>query len=412
MRVMMLSQFYPPLIGGIEQHVRSLGIELVARGHNVSVLTLWHPGLSRYEIDQGVKVYRIRGTVHRLEKVLSKYLGRIYPPPFPDPELVYTIRKLIIQEKPQIIHAHNWLIHSFLPLKTPGSIPLILTLNDYSKNCAKWTLINHNEVCEGPGLGKCVLCSIDNYGLKGIPIVLSNSFMGRIENTKVDIFFPVSNAVAQNSELVKKNLPYHVIPNFLPEENGDSIDQKENDGYLAQLPNQEFLLFVGHLGRNKGVDVLIKAYARIKEAPPLVMIGYDTSKDPYRISSVPANVYILKNWPHKAVMIAWKRSIIGLAPSIWEEPFGIVLLEAMYAGRPVIASKIGGITDIVVDGKTGILVPPGDDIALQEAIERLIVDIDLRNQMGQAGKKRVVEFQAVTVIPRIERIYESLINQK
>ena len=57
MRILMLSQFYPPIIGGVEQHVRTLSVELVSRGHDVAVATLWHKGLAEFELDQGVRTH-------------------------------------------------------------------------------------------------------------------------------------------------------------------------------------------------------------------------------------------------------------------------------------------------------------------------------------------------------------------
>jgi glycosyltransferase involved in cell wall biosynthesis len=118
---------------------------------------------------------------------------------------------------------------------------------------------------------------------------------------------------------------------------------------------------------------------------------------------------LLKSWPNTAVMQAWRRCLFGLVPSVWPEPFGIVVLEAMAASRPVIASRIGGLTDLVADGETGLVVAPGDALALRGAMARLLNEGGLRATMGQAARRRLVEFQASTIVPRIERVYESLI---
>ena len=104
-------------------------------------------------------------------------------------------------------------------------------------------------------------------------------------------------------------------------------------------------------------------------------------------------------------MAAWRRCSIAVAPSAWPEPFGVVVLEAMAAGRPVIASRIGGLPDMVIDGETGVLIPPDDPAALRAALERLLADRDLREQLGQAGQRRVEQFRAGAVIPRIEQVY-------
>lgn len=81
-------------------------------------------------------------------------------------------------------------------------------------------------------------------------------------------------------------------------------------------------------------------------------------------------------------------------------------------GRPVIASRIGGLSDIVADGESGILVPPGDVKALSTAIEQMLADPARRNRMGIAAKQQVIEFQAQTVIPRIEQVYRELLREQ
>ncbi len=103
---------------------------------------------------------------------------------------------------------------------------------------------------------------------------------------------------------------------------------------------------------------------------------------------------------------AWKRCTIGLVPFIVAETFGIVALEAMYMGKPLIVARSGGLTDIVVEGETGLLVPSGDHQALQRAIESLLHNPDRRAQMGMRAKERIVEFQAKSILPRFEHIYQ------
>jgi glycogen synthase len=82
----------------------------------------------------------------------------------------------------------------------------------------------------------------------------------------------------------------------------------------------------------------------------------------------------------------------------------------MAGGTPVIASKIGGIPEIVVDGENGLLVPPSDPVALRLAMERLLQDSDLRRRMGCAAKQRAADFEANVVVPRIEAIYRQLLT--
>lgn len=79
-------------------------------------------------------------------------------------------------------------------------------------------------------------------------------------------------------------------------------------------------------------------------------------------------------------------------------------------GRPVIASRIGGLPDIVVDGETGLLVDPGDELVLRQSMRHLLDDPVLRERMGVRAKQRVGEFQASTVVPRIEQVYQEVLQ--
>lgn len=408
MRILMISQFYPPTIGGEERHVQTLSAELAARGHEVAVATLWHEGLAEFEQDGAVRVYRIRGTVQRATWLFSEG-GRRHAPPLPDPELSLAMRRIIARERPEIVHAHNWLVHSFVPLKAWSGAKLVLTLHDYSLVCAQKRLMYHDRtLCDGPGFTKCLGCAADHYGpAKGVTTVLANWAMGAAERAAVDMFVPVSQVTAVGNGLVGSGLPYEVIPNLVPDDIGLSGGGYES--YTAQLPGEDYLLLVGDLSRDKGVDVLLSAYADLATAPPLVLIGRECADTP---KEFPANVVVLKSWPHGAVMEAWRHSIVGLVPSVVPETFGIVALEAMATGRPVIASRIGALIDVIADGETGFLVPPGDPLALRQAIERLLTDEALRHRMGQAAKRRAARFQASTVVPSIEHLYSALLQKR
>lgn len=403
MRILMLAQFYPPAIGGEERHVRNLSIELAARGHQVSLATLWHKGQAAFEVDLGVRIHRIRGTMQRASVLFSE-LGRQYAPPFPDPEALLALRRIIMQEQPQIVHAHNWIIHSFTPLKTWSKAKLVVTLHDYSLSCVQKRLTYRNEICDGPTLSKCLRCAGDFYGAaKGIPSTLSNWYWGKVERRMVDMFLPVSQAVAVGTQLNTSHIPYRVIPNFVPD--NLCILGNDADPHIAQLPEEDFLLFVGDVRRDKGIEVLLRAFAGMKSPIPLVLIGRLSNALPL---GFPPNVLALQGWPHEAVMSAWKRCTIAIVPSIWHDPCPTVAMEAMSMGKPVIASRSGGLSDIIVDGESGILVEPGDPIALRNAIHYLLDHPEQRASMGNMAKQRVIEFQAKTVVSRIEQVYREL----
>jgi glycosyltransferase involved in cell wall biosynthesis len=406
-RILMLSQFYPPITGGEEQHVRSLSIELVARGHAITVVTLWHRGMAEFELDEGVRVYHIRTSLQRVGRFFSDS-GRQYAPPFPDPEAALALRSIITRERPEIIHAHNWLVYSFLPLKAWSGARLIVTLHNYNLVCPKMTMLYHNKPCAGPAFVKCLGCVAHYYGIaKGSSIFLSHQVMSRTERSFVDMFIAVSQSVAVSNCLIDNSLPFRVIPNFMPDD-GNAL-QGDIDPYLAQLPVGDYLLFVGALSLAKGVDILLRAYANLTNAPPLILIGYPSPDWSVPKENCLHNVLVLENWPRYAVIEAYRRSTMALAPSLVPETFGMAVMEAMSVGCPVIASRVGNLVNLVTDGETGLLVDAGDSSTLQFAIEQLLANPELRHMMGQAAQRRVSEFQAGTVVSRIEQVYQEVL---
>jgi glycosyltransferase involved in cell wall biosynthesis len=407
MRILMLTQFYPPTIGGEERHVQNLSSELVTRGHDVSVITFWQKGFPEFEIHQGVRIHRIKGIMQHMSLLFSDE-SRRYAPPFPDPEAVRALRRIILDERPDIVHAHNWLVHSFTPLKAWSRAKFVVSLHDYSLVCVQKRLMSYGRRCTGPGLTKCLKCASHFYGpVKGLPTVLANMISAARERQMVDMYLPVSQAVVEGNQLDKYNVPYRVIPNFIP----DLIDVRrdEDNPFLAQLPKEDFLLFVGDVTRDKGAELLIQTYAESAIQVPLVLIGRPFLAS--LVEHIPHNVFLMGGWPHDAVMGAWSRCSIGLVPSIWAEPCPTVAMEAMSMGKPVIAGRSGGLIDIVADKETGFLVTPGDSQALKEAIQTLLHNRDLRERMGAMAKRRVVKFQAKSVVSRIERVYGDLLKK-
>lgn len=404
MRILLLTEFFPPIIGGVERHVANLGRGLVERGHEVTVATVIHEGLPEHESLDGLEVVRLRATSASFSAAYTDQ-GKRYLPPVPDPGIVRGLRTLTQQLKPDIVHAHNWMVHSFLPIKQAGRGRLVLTLHDYALVCAKKTLVLNDDVlCSGPSPLKCLRCAAGHYGTaKGMAIAVANAGMGVLERRLVDLFVPVSRSVADGVGLPGSGLPFEVIPNFVP----DDVAATAAHGHpaLAGLPDR-YLLFVGALGRHKGVEVLLEAYRRLRDPLPLVMLGMPWPDMPREF---PPGVTVVQNVPHAAVMEAMTRSVELIVPSICRDACPTIAMEGMASGKPVIASDIGGLSDIVANGETGLLVAAGDAGELARAIERLAADEPERARMGAAGRERVALFSAGSVIERLELAYGRLL---
>ena len=395
----MLAQFYPPMIGGEERMVETLSVGLARRGHSVSVATLLSNTLPEYEERDGVRIHRIPSVGQRLGRVFSES-GRRHAPPAPDPASVLRLRRLLLQERPDVVHAHNWLVHSILPLKRRCGAALVLSLHDMSLVCATKRFVRDGAPCSGPALGKCVVNASRHYGLaKGVPVALTLRGMQPAVRKAVDLFLPVSRAVARDCGLDAMRLPYEVMPNFL---DAELEEPSPRDRLPAGLPDDGFLLFVGDLVAEKGIDVLLDAYAGLHAPPPLVLIGRRYSK---RLDTAPAGVLVLGPRPYEEVLSAWRRCSVGVVPSTGPESFGLVALEAQAAGRPVIATRVGGLDEVVVDGVTGVLVKPGDVGALRDALRWLLSDAAACARMGRAARRHAAQFTASHALPRTEAAY-------
>jgi glycosyltransferase involved in cell wall biosynthesis len=405
MHILLLSDLFPPIIGGLERHVQTLGRSLAARGHEVTVATLWHDGLPEREVVEGVSIRRVRGLFQRFAGAFEDPARR-YAPPVPDPGVTAALRHVVRETRPDIVHAHNWMVHSFLPLKPISGAGLILSLHDYSLVCAKKSLMFREDVCSGPAPRKCLRCAAEHYGrVKGISIATANAGMTLVERTAVDLYVPVSQAVADGNELAGRGLPHEVIPNFVPD---DVASVNPLHPIRAELP-AEYLLFVGALGRHKGIEVLLEAHARLPDAPPLVLLG---ARWPDTPPAFPPNTHVLLDVPHDGVMAAMAGSLALIVPSIYPDACPTVAMEAMASGRPVIASRIGGLPDLVDDDSTGLLVPAGDIEALASAMGRLTANPALRERMGDAARRKVRDFTISVVVERLEAAYERTIDQR
>jgi glycosyltransferase involved in cell wall biosynthesis len=153
---------------------------------------------------------------------------------------------------------------------------------------------------------------------------------------------------------------------------------------------------------HKGVDVLFDAHRRLTDPPPLVLAGRVESGIE---SQLPPGATLHGPRPLAEIAGLLRKARVVVVPSVWPDPCPTVVLEAMGAGRPVVAAASGGIVDMVDDGTTGLLVPPGDSAALAAALAELLPDVERMRSFGDAGRVAVRAFTASAVVERIEATY-------
>ena len=219
------------------------------------------------------------------------------------------------------------------------------------------------------------------------------------------------NLIVANSEAVRNHFlrevakPVEVVLNGIP--------IRPSRPLLSFPPT---VAFAGRLVREKGAEVLVRAFAKVvKKLPDARLLLAGEGPERNHLMKLIANlnlsqsISMLGHLPHPELERKFSTVWVQAVPSLWEEPFGNVAAESMMRGTTVVASRSGSLTEIVQDGQTGILVPPGDEVALAEALVSLLRNRDLAEQMGRAGREvALAHFSETTSVDKFIRLYEML----
>jgi glycosyltransferase involved in cell wall biosynthesis len=164
---------------------------------------------------------------------------------------------------------------------------------------------------------------------------------------------------------------------------------------------------VGALRRVKGIVELLAAYESLIDPPPLVLIGTLERDTPREL---PEGVHVVGDFPHDAVLAAMDRGLFAVFPSLWPEPLGSVVHEAMSRGLAVIGTRPGGHEDMIDDDETGLLVPRGDVGALADAMRELLDDPAKRVRLGESALLRSRLFTVAETLPQFESLYREVVG--
>jgi|Deesub1362B_J571_1020462.scaffolds.fasta_scaffold02815_5 phosphatidylinositol alpha-mannosyltransferase len=372
MRIALVSPYDFSYPGGVTKHISCLEAEFRRRGHDVNII-------APCSEDGG-----------RLPEHLIKISGFISPIPFSgsvarislSPRIYQRVKEVLKRGRFDVIHLHEPLAPA-LPLiilrhssLTPESI-LVGTFHAYRESGA------------GYEYGKPIL----------------KRFINRLDGK-----IAVSKAAR---DYVASYFPgeYVIIPNGIDVERFGKAEPLE--GLIEGGPK---ILFVGRLEKRKGLKYLLRAFSLVKETLPkskLIVVGaYDKDdKRPFiryirrhRLRGVRFVGYVSE----EDLPRYYRTCDVFCAPSTGFESFGIVLLEAMAAGVPIVASDIAGYREVLKNGQEGFLVPPEDDIALADALIRLLKDPSLRKEMGRRGQEKANAYSWERVAGHILDYYQEL----
>ncbi len=365
-KVLLLTWEYPPrIIGGISTHVYHLSRSLANQGVSVHVVTCSFPGAPSEEAIDGVRVTRVEDS--RL--LQANFLLWIY---HLNSQMISKTTELLETEKFDLIHAHDWVVgRAAVELKSQLGLPLISTI--HATEIGRGGSLDGEYRKKVRDIERLLVDQSDGI------ICCSNYMLGRIQH-----------------ELGAANAKISVIPN------GVEAATFKNDGNLLLVPataseERKTILYVGRIVREKGVFTLLEALDELRTREKnigLVYVGEgplkeDLAKEVLR-RRLGDRVKITGFVDQQRLVALYNSSHVFVLPSHYE-PFGMVALEAMASRVPVVVSDVGGLSEIVEDGITGVKVPASDPHALAEGILRVLENPELSERLKENAYQTVQE---------------------
>lgn len=409
-KILICSNVYPPdFIGGAELIAHYHAKALKKLGHDVVIFTgdiapIGERYEMRKEIYEGLLVYRIRLVA---EDYRSDYVN------FSHPLVENHFSTIISQFQPNIVHFHNIIGLSLaLPTMAKGSgAKTVITLHDHWGFCHRNTLINtRNEICKDYNDCKTCMPFIEDGDFKNIPIQLRKDYFNLCLQD-IDFFITPSQYLAD--QYIESGFPkerFHVIWNGLQVERFMSITKKTSKKIRFS--------FIGYMGHHKGVNVILEAMLHLKnkERFQLNLVGEGEYKASY-IQFVKEHRLneCVRFWgkvDNNRIEDVYSETDVLILPSIWPENQPVSITEAMSAAIPVIASRMGGIPELVEDEITGFLFDAGNDIQLASIIDKLISQQEMIFKLGKNAQLKMKQNTFYNQVNKIVDIYNDLIVEK
>ena len=387
MHICFVSLDYPSATGGggVGSQVRTLGQALVAEGHRVAVVALAEAGQPDFQEDGGIRVYRVkRGNVHWYVSripVLGEWVSLAIR------EMEYAsaawrrVRRLHAEEPFDLIEGTET---GFLFTAMWAKAPVVIRLHGEEYTFRKYT----------PDLRLTIQVRLSRV-------------LQRMALRRARLLISPSRAHAREiaSELNGVHPPIEIAPNAVPSGFGTS---QSGDG--GRIPGSApIVLYVGRLERRKGIPALLEAARRILDEMPEVQFVLAGPPHPTLPEAelqemvdrlgLNGQLRLLGHVPHEELAAWYGNASVCVLPSYYET-FGIAALEALQAEVPTVGFNAGALPEVIEDGVSGLLTPPGDSKALAGAIMRLLRDETMRTRLATGARQRVADrFEIGRLVP-------------
>ncbi len=337
---------------------------LVSKGHEVFRFVKTNEEINGYNIIRKIKAF--------------------YQSPF-SPQNYRRFLELFTENKPDICHVHNT-----FPLITPSvyyacrdfNIPVVQTLHNYRLLCSNACFFRNGKICE-ECKEKSPYHSV-RYGCYRNSVLQTFALARIVEknrkcmtwSSKIDAYIALTDFARR--KFIEGGLPgekIYVKPNFLAEDPGFSDG---NDGYF---------FFAGRLDKTKGVEIMMNALKYGNNFNLLVAGDGPLRND---VSAVIGSIYC-GHIEREKMFSTLKRCYAVVFPSLWYEGFPMVIIEAFACGKPVIASRLGAMAEIIEDGRTGLLFEPGNARDLADKMNWALANPLKIREMGRNARREYEE---------------------
>ena len=383
MRIVAAHKYYWPKAGA-ETYLFALERQLALAGHEVVPFAMAHPSNRPTPWDK----YFVSQVEFRGRRDLLGDVGRAA-------RVVYSgearakMAALLDDARPDFAHLHNiahQLSPSILDALAERAVPVVQTVHDYKPLCPVYTFRSLGEVCERCRGGRywnvaARRCNAGSLPLSATNMVEAYVHAWRRSYDRVHVFHcPSLFLFAKMLEFGVPRERLAFVPHFV-----------DAAAYAPAFGGGRYALFAGRLAEEKGVSTLLAAHAAVPGLE-LVIAGDGPLRAELEAALTPeqrGRVRFAGHLTGAAYDEAWAQAACLVLPSTWYEVRPMAIHEAYARGKAVVSTRIGSIPEIVEDGVTGRLVPPGDAAALGEAMRELTADPARAEAMGRAGRALV-----------------------